>query len=85
MSDDFNPRGKKEKKETSLLLGYLRRLNNILTPNVIGWIWAANCIAILIQIFFTDTGTIWHIISAAVCFMVAVVFWIRSDRKKGNY
>tara|TARA_R100001086_G_scaffold9812_1_gene5240 strand:+ start:480 stop:731 length:252 start_codon:yes stop_codon:yes gene_type:complete len=81
---DHNPRGKKEKKEISTLLGWVRYFNNLCTPNLIGWVFAIDCIICLVAIKING-ATGMSVTFAIVTFILALRFWSLSDYKKGNY
>lgn len=49
-----------------------------MTNKIIGWLWAANSISLILY-FLKFEGTGMNMFWAVICFLAAVLFWNRAD------
>ena len=66
------------KKKQSWLWKIAIRFESPVANKIVGWLWASNSI-ILIVYFVKFEGTWDNMFWAVICFIVALVFWNRSD------
>jgi len=67
-----------KKDKRSWALRFALRFNSVMTNKIIGWLWAANSISLILY-FLKFEGTGMNMFWAVICFLAAVLFWNRAD------